>query len=194
MPAIRGLCKRLGAPAAPPHVFAGVSSVLTLPSPMEPNADDNQIDRLRSLSVDALIVTVYILVRTRLTGVETDPKAYPVQRDEALAILKQIHDGDQPSAGGFQDQANDWMREIGKGRWTDLNWFENVRQGAGLGLGKHDPDRVGESDDSDLDENNRLVDTTGVLNQGLTETDFLQPGLGTMVGPSRPQWLAVDCF
>lgn len=31
MPTIRQLCSKLGGPAAPPHVLAGVSSVLTLP-------------------------------------------------------------------------------------------------------------------------------------------------------------------
>ncbi|KAL8713060.1 MAG: hypothetical protein Q9220_002920 [cf. Caloplaca sp. 1 TL-2023] len=181
MPAIRGLCKRLGAPAAPPHVFAGVSSVLTLPSPVEPTSDDDQIERLRRLSVDALIVSIYILVRTRLSGIETDPKAYPAQRDEALAILTQLHNSDQPLAGDLQDQANDWMREIGKGRWTDLDWFANVVQGAGLGLGKDNPNQNGEPDDSGVDEDDELIDTTGAFTQDLTETDFLQPGLGTMM-------------
>ncbi|KAL8817230.1 MAG: hypothetical protein Q9223_003897 [Gallowayella weberi] len=181
MKAIRGLCKRLGAPAAPPHVFAGVSSILTMPRPFEQSVEVEEMEVLRSMSVEALIITVYVVVRTRLSGVHTDPKAYSAQKDQAWTVMSELRGHkDSPDALKSTD-VDKWMREIGSGRWTELDWFANVKEGAGLGIDDPQVEHVHDSDDSNVDGDETLVH--GKRNAGglVAEKPYLQPGLGTMM-------------
>lgn len=181
MPAIRGLCKRLEAPAAPPHVFAGVSSILTLPPPVQDGLDDIQLERLQSLSVEALVVAVYILVRTRLLGVQTDPKGYSAQRDDAARVMNGLRNDEEPS--GLRDSASvdTWMREINRGRWTEMDWFENIGEGAGLAVDKVGATTGDSSDKDDVDEEDSFLVGRQRSDRYKAEKPFLQPGLGTMV-------------
>ncbi|KAL8769508.1 MAG: hypothetical protein Q9209_004569 [Squamulea sp. 1 TL-2023] len=181
MKAIRGLCKQLKVPAAAPHVFAGVSSILTLPPPNEEGMKDDDIERLRTLSVEALIVVVYMYVRTRLSGMQMDPSAYPGQRDEALTILSQLRHGGETLTAIDPANVNEWMGEIGRGCWTELDWFANVGEGAGLGLDDASSDHTNNSDRGDLDEDEALAYLKRETYAYGSEKPFLQPGLGTMM-------------
>ncbi|KAL8705069.1 MAG: hypothetical protein Q9201_001795 [Fulgogasparrea decipioides] len=181
MPAIRALCKKLGALATPPHVYAGTSSILTLPPPAQQGMGDGRMDHLRGMSVEALIVAVYILVRTRLLGVELDFKEYPAQRDEALSIVSQFRNGDEPTLSVQPAAVNEWLRGIGQGGWTELDWFANVVEGAGLGLEDSGVKAAGDSDDNDTDEDNDLAQTKCKSAWESEEHSFLRPGLGTMM-------------
>ncbi|KAL8931000.1 MAG: hypothetical protein Q9208_000101 [Pyrenodesmia sp. 3 TL-2023] len=183
MPAIRGICRRLEAPSAPPHIFSGVSSILTLPPPAPESFDATQMERLRNLSVEALVIAVYVLVRTRLLGVETDPNGYSAQRDDAVMAMSELRADDEPSIRLDSASVDCWMREINKSRWTDMDWFENVGEGTGLAI-----DRIlTGSDDSlnksDVDEDETLVHGGHSSNSFLAEKPYLQPGLGTMMQP-----------
>ena len=60
-PTIRVLCKELGAPAAAPHILAGVTTILTLPGPS--NDQENQKE-VKKDKIPALIAVVYVCVRT----------------------------------------------------------------------------------------------------------------------------------
>ncbi|KAL8782398.1 MAG: hypothetical protein Q9213_005401 [Squamulea squamosa] len=181
MTAIRGLCKHLEVPVAPPHVFAGVSSILTLPPPDEESIKDDDIDRLRTLSVEALIVVVYMFVRTRLSGMQMDPSAFPEQRDRALTVLSQLRDGGETLTAIDPTNVDDWMSDIVRGRWTELDWFANIGEGAGLGLDDSRSVHVNESDSGDLDEDERVVHGKRETYGHGSEKPYLQPGLGTMV-------------
>ncbi|KAI4207671.1 MAG: hypothetical protein LQ348_000519 [Seirophora lacunosa] len=188
MPAIRGLCKRFAAPIASPHVFAGVSSILTLPPPNMQEIDDTQFERLRSLSTEALIISVYILVRTRLLGVETDPKGYSAQRDDAVAAITELRRDEESSVAVDSTSVDAWMMEINKGGWTEMDWLENVVEGAGLAL--NGPPRGADGDDSDsggMGEEEDSILAGHRYDEIVVEKPFLQPGLGTMVGFRFPQ-------
>ncbi|KAL8718171.1 MAG: hypothetical protein Q9225_004666 [Loekoesia sp. 1 TL-2023] len=181
MPTIRGLCKRLEAPAAPPHVYAGVSSILTLSAPVDHTTEDDHMKRLRRLGVEALIVAVYILVRTRLSGVETDTNRYPAQRDEILDILGELRSAEEPSDVLDPTNVDEWMREIRRGHWLEMDWFENIGQGAGLGLDDAQGRKSHVSDDSDVDGNEDFLVAKRRNDRFTAEKPFLQPGLGTMM-------------
>lgn len=186
MTAIRVLCRRLEAPSAPPHVFSGVSSILTVPSPASESLDPSEMERLRSLSVEALVIAVYLLVRNRLSGVETDSERYSVQRDEAVMIMSELRSDDEPSVLLDSASVDSWMGEISNSRWTEMDWFENIGEGAGL---ETDLIRT-KSDDgldrSDFDEDEDLVIGRNESNRYEAERPFLQPGLGTMVSFKPP--------
>ncbi|KAL8731590.1 MAG: hypothetical protein Q9166_003278 [cf. Caloplaca sp. 2 TL-2023] len=180
MPVIRALCKRLDAPAAPAHIFAGVSSILTLPPPTDDSVGDDEMEQLRSLSIESLIVAVYILVRTRLLGVETDPIAYPAQRDKALTVLGQLRKGEAATLATDSASVNDWMRAIRRGCWAELDWFANVSQGAGLSLNELGVGPVNDYEGSRMDDDETLVHGSYKPDGLAPEKPYLQPGLGTM--------------
>lgn len=182
MSVIRGLCKRFEAPAAPPHVYAGVSSVLTFSAPVDHSIEDEHMKRLQRLGVEALIVAVYILVRTRLSGVETDTNRYPAERDEILDILGELRSVEEPSDVLDPTKVDEWMREIQRGQWLEMDWFENIGQGAGLDLDHAQGRKSDVSDDSDIDGDEDFLVTKHRSDRFTVKKPFLQPGLGTMVG------------
>ncbi|KAL8682232.1 MAG: hypothetical protein Q9186_001691 [Xanthomendoza sp. 1 TL-2023] len=181
MKAIRGLCKRLDAPAAPPHVFAGVSSILTTPRPFEQSVEVDEMEVFRSMSVEALIITVYFFVRTRLSGVQLDPKTYLTQKDEALTIMSELRGHEESSAALKSTDVENWMREVKRGRWTELDWFANVKEGAGLGVDDSRIEHEHDSDGSNVDGDEALVHRKRKAGGLAAEKPYPQPGLGTMM-------------
>lgn len=181
MKTIRGLCKHFDAAAAPPHVLAGLSSILTLPRPFEQGVEDKELERFRGMSVEALIVAVYLFVRTRLSGVHTDPKAFPAQRVKALTVVSDLRGRSESSEALKSTDVEEWMIEIARGRWTELDWFANVKEGAGLGVDDGRVGSVDDSDGSDVDRNEALVHGKHNFDGLAPEKSYLQPGLGTMV-------------
>ncbi|KAL8672783.1 MAG: hypothetical protein Q9168_002777 [Polycauliona sp. 1 TL-2023] len=181
MKAIRGLCKHVDAPAATPHVFAGVSSILTIPAPNQESMSEQDLERLRGWGIESLIVAVYLLVRTRLSGVHTGSSAFLEQRDRALAVLNQLQNGGEPSEAAGPESVISWMSEIKRGRWTELDWFENVGQGAGLGVDEAKVTDVDDSDRGDSDVDESVVHRRRESRRDSQEKSYLQPGLNTMM-------------
>ncbi|KAI4259201.1 MAG: hypothetical protein LQ352_000875 [Teloschistes flavicans] len=181
MPVIRALCKRLGVSAATPHVFAGVSSVLTLPPPNYPNPSNDQILRLRQLSVEALIVAVYIHVQTRRSGSGLDTKDYALQRDKALAIISELREGGDKFVTLQSGLVNEWLDEVNKGCWIELDWFTNVEEGVNMGAKGSQADGSDKHDSCHTDDDEGYVTRNRRLDWQVEEASFLQPGLGTMM-------------
>ena len=174
MPVIRQLCNKMGAFAAPHHIFAGVSSILVFE------------EQRSAVKLQALIVAIYILVTTRLAGTETAPNTYQKRRDLALEIVKNASMKYEADVEVSNADIDDCMREIKDQKWTQMDWFRNITQGAGVGLVLGGEDEV--EDGSGSDE----VDDEGVLpmamrtrgSEDILEQSFLQAGLGTMVKTS----------
>ncbi len=182
MPVIRQLCDKMGAPAAPHHIFAGVSSILA--------AQEQQ----SAVKIPALIVAVYILVTTRLAGTETVPDEYRNRRALALDIVKDAARKDEADMEvGNVDNADidNCMREVKDQKWTQMDWFGNITPGSGVGLDEGAEDDEDGSDDEEADERVLLPvarRTTGQRDS--LEQDYLQAGLGTMV---RDSFLFLHC-
>jgi hypothetical protein len=88
-PIIRGLCKELAAPAAEPLIWAGVTTILALPSPPSSNDGENQKEDKKD-KILALITAVYIFVRTKLSGREIRGEEYVSQRKGVLSTLAKL--------------------------------------------------------------------------------------------------------
>ena len=142
---VRGLCAKLEAKGAAPHVLAGVSSVLTLPTPKLVDGKGTGKDK-----IPALLAAVFILARTRLLGVTTDGKEYVGLRKEILNTIRalrtdkeligkvtKIQKGKKGWEGYVDVQGKDvdaWLMELSAKGWVDLDWFGNIESGAGLAL------------------------------------------------------------
>ena len=170
MPVIRNMCRKLGALAAPHHVFAGVSSVLS--------SSDRPVDT----NVAALVITLYILVLTRLTGVEAEPAEYFRRKQLALEIVEEAMTDQGEQMACNQADIDDYMLYVSKYRWTDMDWFSNVDVGSGY-HGREDSQRRDAGDDDvDEDEGHILLrPSKGFISMGSEEENYLQAGLGTMM-------------
>ncbi|KAL9597653.1 MAG: hypothetical protein Q9219_004980 [cf. Caloplaca sp. 3 TL-2023] len=140
--------------------------------------EDDRTDRLRSLSIEALIVAVYIPVHTRLAG---EPNNYRKQRDETLAILRELRSDELSSTVLNHTEVDKWMEEIQKGDWLEMDWFENIEAGAGLGLSESRGRVDDSSSNSDVDNRETHLVSKRTSSGYTAEKPYLQPGLGTMM-------------
>lgn len=185
MPTIRQLCTEFGADTAPPHIFAGVSSILTLPPPIPVDSTPKSAEVLGKVKISALIIAVYFIVTTRLAGVGTPPNEYSRQKGEALAIIKAGGDSAELEDLGDAD-VDTCMREIRDRGWTLLDWFANIREGTGLGAGGTEDDEGEASQDEAEKLPVQLQSSKGDVDVQDMDKDYLQAGLGTMVCSPTP--------
>jgi origin recognition complex subunit 6 len=177
------LCKELNAPAAAPHILAGVTTVLTLPSPVS-STNRDELTEDKKDKIPALIAAIYFFVCTRLSGKETTGREYASQRkgvlntlmdlreDEELEekIKKKAKEGDAWQGWekiGTKD-VDSWLTEISTRGWLKLDWFENIVEGIGLEVKNGTGDDVQDQDASQA--------------EGFAaDKNVLQTGLGTMM-------------
>ena len=176
MHAIRHLCKSLGAPAALNHVFAGVASILALPVSQEAGEEPSRPEKLH---VSALVIAIFLLVKTRLSGLQTGASEYQRQVELSALTLEEVSKpADEKNAA--KADVDSCLKSIRDRHWTQLDWFTNVPQKTGLG----DRDMEVESENaSDLEadyEKSQSVHRSMVEHFD-EDADYLQPGLGTMV-------------
>ena len=174
MPVIRQLCNQMGAYAAPHHIFAGVSSILV--------SEEQQ----SAVKIQALIVAIYILVTTRLAGIETAPDTYQNRRNLALEIVKNASMKDEADVDVSNADIDECMREVKDHKWTHMDWFRNITQGAGVGLDLPEEDEAEDGSESDEANDEGVLPMTMRTRgrEDFPEQDFLQAGLGTMVKTS----------
>lgn len=183
---IRALCKKLNAPAAVPHVLAGVTTVLTQRSPSLDNPEDNILGD-RKDKLPALIAAVFCFVETRLSGRETNGGVYVAQRklmldtlkkfreDEEVAesIHKKLHGKKNTAWEGWEDvgtkDVDSWLLHISARGWLNLDWFENIVEASGLGV----KDASGQAEDDEM-----LVTRSRLIGGN---KDLRQKGLGTIM-------------
>ncbi|KAI9840830.1 MAG: hypothetical protein M1838_003889 [Thelocarpon superellum] len=146
MPTIRHMCTSLGAPAAPPHVLAGVTSILTLPVPFLANNLKTSIAQ-QTDKLPALLIAVYSYVSAKLRDEQATAREFTRLRQEAMQILRDYDRSSEYEAITAAD-VDAWMREIYDRGWTRLDWFENIDEGSGLAL----PARLDATNDSGDDE------------------------------------------
>ena len=170
----------MGAPAAPHHIFAGVSAILA------------SKEQQSVVQIPALIVAVYILVTTRLAGTETVPYEYQTRRTLALEIVKNAAGKDDAVMEVGNADIDDCMREVKHQKWTQMDWFGNITTGGGVDLDEGAKDDAEDgSDDEEADEGSLLPVTRRSMGRDSLEQHYLQAGLGTMVRDPFP--LAPPC-
>lgn len=176
MPAVRLLCQKLGAPAAPHHIFAGVSSILTLSS-YESNNKEKSADSLKN--IPALIMVVLLTVYIRLAAVEITADECSKLKKAGFAIL-QDYLGQEMAQQDINDaDFGNLILKTKESGWREMDWFENIIPGAGLSLGS-----AAEEANEEGSKNEEIMleeDLLSFHNKTGSSKGFLQAGLGTMV-------------
>lgn len=183
MPAIRQLCSGMDAPAAPPHVFAGVSSILTLPSP---NDSHNQIELLASVDnkprIHALIISVYLLVAMLLRGRQINNDERIKETDQALRLMNGMETSSVEKEMAKVEDVDNWLAKLHDEGWLDLDWHQNIPRGSGLQISSSVVDVVQQLGDGAEQTEPKLPFTRAYyIQDAKVSGNTLQPGLGTMV-------------
>lgn len=171
MPVVRKLCRGMEAPAAVPHIFAGVSSILK---------SIRETGTPPDVNVSAVIVMLFIMVTTRLSGAQTTPEQYQRVRQEAVLAVKNDCGQDGAETDWDESSVDDCMRQMKEYGWQKMDWFSNIELGSGIDQGS--PVALSTTQDNGIDDDCVVPVGMSVLeNVDASVEDFLQPGLGTML-------------
>ncbi|KAK7513558.1 origin recognition complex subunit 6-domain-containing protein [Phyllosticta citriasiana] len=169
MPLIRTLCKTLDAPAAVPHVYAGLRSVLrltssssSLPSSGTRGRPTREAARAKSGGgggvaegdIAALVVALVFFVSVRMAGRATGKAEHDARRNKAAAVLMDCGYANGVDDKALAKQIDDMVARAGEQKWVDetQEWWRNVGEGVGVGIGDDDGDDSGDDADAAGDE------------------------------------------
>ncbi|KAF2085130.1 hypothetical protein K490DRAFT_68016 [Saccharata proteae CBS 121410] len=161
MPTIRKVCKALEAAAAPPHVYAGVCSVLKAQNSNNTptvgsrtrtrrgttSSTSTSSDTISETQIPALAAAILFFVILRLTGQETTAEEQGERLEKAVNTLQ--------GCEACQDQTPD---EIEKAidhfmtlapPWLEMEWFQNIPAGSGLDI--NSSNHVAEEEDDGVE-------------------------------------------
>lgn len=170
MPVIRHMCKKLSAPAASPHIFAGVSSILS------------STNRPADINIPALITTVCILTLNAFAEDETGPAEYLQRREAASAAVQKALTQYDVEVECGQTDIDDCMRQVNQYGWTDMDWFENVERSLHHNNEDERGKELGGADDGDdMDGHNLPIRSQDPFSMKGDDEAYLQAGLGTMM-------------
>ncbi|KAF9893280.1 hypothetical protein FE257_011710 [Aspergillus nanangensis] len=231
MGSIRNVCKTLSTPAPrtntwsrppisrtlPPHMFAGVSSILYFISDATANTDedldeemleflepvtaakDTENDEDFKEVVNALIVAVYFLVLSRRRNPESeadgeskklDKKTFSEMRQTALVSV-----GLPPTERRHRDDVDQWIALVMEQNWASgKEWFDNIPQAGEVdGEDAYLSEEGGEEDHEGGRGKRQKTTMTGYgsLFSRNSSRKGLLPGLGTMM-QDRVDYLSDD--
>ena len=179
MPVIRQLCQRLGAPRAPHHIFAGVSSIMKSSNESrEPSEARNGIKLL------ALIIAVYFFATARLADTEIKSEQLVEQITISIALTEELAEQGFELEVVTETDVRAHMRQIALQKWVEMDWFQNIQLGSGNGADE-DGQSVGNhhstSDDDEEEEAFNRRRNRISRDPKRSERKYLLPGLGTMM-------------
>ncbi|KAK7536180.1 origin recognition complex, subunit 6 [Phyllosticta citribraziliensis] len=180
MPLIRTLCKKLDAPAAVPHVYSGLRSVLRLvgsPSSMPPSGTRGRPTReaarakrvgdgIADSDISALVVALMFFVSVRMVGRATEKAEHDARRDKAVAVLMDGGYANGNDKKALINQIDVMVTRAAEEKWVDeaQEWWRNVGEGVGVGVGGDDGE---ESEDDtnarDEDSDVEMTDAPGAV-------------------------------
>ena len=177
MPVIRRLCKRLGTPGAPHHIFAGVSSIITSIQAGEPT------NVLHDIKIPALIIAIYFFTTARLAGVEIKSEKLVHQMAQALILIEECAEQGVELEVVSEMDVRAHLRRVALEKWVEMDWFRNIELGSGIEANGDGADLASNPSPSENDEQDIVLPGRRRLRANPEEPDkeYLRPGLGTMM-------------
>ncbi len=210
MPAVRVLCRAFKAPAAAPHIYAGVCSALKSPMPTpssninddSPAANTRKASRRSAASaqvtlresieeaqIAGLIIAIAFYTFTKLSGKETSAPMFERQKKLAIQTLMATDTGSDHTEDDLLRDLETFLRQAQTG-WLEQDWYINIPEAAGLSV-----ERASEGEMEDADMDDESDDGTSAIPKGLNSRTkagakngttgsniyAVQGGLGTMM-------------
>lgn len=172
----RLLCRELETPKAVPHILAGVETILCLPTPKDG-------EKRMEGKLPALVSAIWFFVVVRMRGKENQGKENLDRKKKVREALNGAKDNDIVLAkiGEAVDawkgweiveerDVNAWRKEIVSKEWKEMDWFEGIEEGGGVG------------DENEVEEEVEEEDVEEVLVEKINDEDVgRKKGLGTMM-------------
>ena len=169
MPMIHNLCRTLDTPAAPSHVFVGVSVALKLLL----STGQNLLWSTMRAKLSSLIVAIYLCVTLRMSGRPVNGKIFDTQAKHALEVIAQRGREHRQVESVALEDVHAWILEFDTKGLLAMDWYHSIPQQVEL----EEPPNL------PLDEGNGGLGMHSFKDAVDEESgaNGLQPGLGTMV-------------
>ncbi|MCJ1472530.1 hypothetical protein MMC13_001179 [Lambiella insularis] len=145
MPSIHYLCRSTGASAAPPHVFVGISTAMSVFSSLlgTPNTPAGRANLL------ALLVAIYLNVSLRISNRKVDAQSLDAEARFALEVVTRLEEAHEAAPYVDVTDVHTWIIAFHEKAFLHMEWYQNVprkgdfkalstglhtRNGGGLGL------------------------------------------------------------
>lgn len=137
MPAIRSLVKAFEYPAAAPHIYTGVETILPLlarttaaagvetPSKRSRGSDSRR-NEITDTQILGLIAVVFLYVFARMKDVDVSEKHYAVWSERAVRMLCETAVGETTSSEEMLLVMEALMPMVHEEGWLDMEWFSNI--------------------------------------------------------------------
>ena len=181
MPVTRQLCRRLEAPAAPHHIFAGLSSILA-----HLKDADGRENELLDIKIPALMISIFFFVAPRLAGEEIQPEQLQHQMSVSLALMQELIEQGVELQPLDELDVRNHMRQIALCKWVDMDWFRNIQLGSGTGRGSEFASATSDVPAEGEDADDVVLSLGRNIGREPSESsvEYLRPGLGTMIQES----------
>ncbi|KAF2813502.1 uncharacterized protein BDZ99DRAFT_496476 [Mytilinidion resinicola] len=194
LPAIRHLCKAFSKPAATPHVYTGVCTILALQNTPQtattPRASSRarrataapapaQPEPITQSQTPALIAVLLLYVLARMSDQETTPEDFMQQRDKTVEVLCGMDAAEQTDEEEMLADIDRFMRLAQSDGWVQMEWYLNIVAGEA-------EDELGQENGARGDGDavvglRRRQRRTDVDMQDYGDGERLEIGLGTMM-------------
>lgn len=178
MPVARQLCRKLETPAAPHHIFAGISSILVYL-----NEADGREGEVLNIKIPALMIAIFFYVSPRLTGKEIRSEQVHHQTSLSLTLMRELAERGVDLKPPDELDVRNHMRQIALHKWVDMDWFRNIQLGSGIGHGSEMPSTASDClmEDEDADHMTLSIRRRVDKEPSESSVEYLRPGLGTMM-------------
>jgi origin recognition complex subunit 6 len=136
MPVIRQLCKEFEHPAAAPHVFVGIDSLLPRLSAEAPDtptrrrprrgAEAQAQEQMSDLRLLALIAVLFFYTLARMLDVAISPEEYILWRRRAMALLLTTSVGQEYGKKDLFNEIEGLMPMVKEQGWDTMEWYTNI--------------------------------------------------------------------
>ncbi|KAI8936176.1 hypothetical protein NX059_006609 [Plenodomus lindquistii] len=179
MPAVRSLVKKFEYPAAAPHIYTGVETILPLLARMSAAAaatpskrsrgTETRREEVNDTKILGLVATVSLYVLTRMKDIEVSAAQYAAWRQDAVHALGDTPTGKTTSYEEISSATELLMPMAQEEGWLRMEWFLNIL-----------PEDHGDEMEG-VETSNPATHTTTARSQGLKSGGSDYIGLGTMM-------------
>lgn len=190
--AVKHICKQVGVPAAMPHIYVGLYTLLRDAGGEEPMPKRSRAQSMKkdageaytAAKLPALICALLAVVVQKLQGEQTSSDELIASTVAELATLGRVVEQD---VDNVLDQTDEYLDKHNE-QWQQMAWYTNIRGG----------EEEGVQEESDVDDMHDGIRASKPSTSGKTEAGgrasalgTMQYGLGTMM-QEKIDWLSAE--
>ena len=142
---------------------------------------DKDSQRLKDVKIPALLVAVVFFVYSRLAGAEIEPSILSNKFADSREVVEEFRREGVEIESLSDKDIKLHIRTVVAEQGTRMEWFQNIKVGAGLTRKEDHVDPAQDDEESTSDVAPRTK--RAIFVPSTSVHDYLKPGLGTMMQP-----------